>query len=145
MDQDALPDTRDAAPITGRFEGDGAWYDGAGKSQRYRVVQTGHAVAGGFEIAFTHHFDDGSVVEARFEMTWIAPFIFRVSTGGAELGHGHWFDDDCQYGIAVAERVVQVSYRLGGDECVTVGSSSRNAEGLYVAWHEHLRRVPAAG
>ena len=44
------------------------------------------ALADGFEIAFKHDFDDGTVVDARFRMIWIAPNLYRVETSGAVLG-----------------------------------------------------------
>jgi hypothetical protein len=36
----------------------------------YRIQQTNRATDNGFEVAFTHGFDDGTVVDARFTMTW---------------------------------------------------------------------------
>ena len=42
--------------------GTGTWHDSAGKSSAYRIQQTNLATADGFEVAFKHHFDDGTVV-----------------------------------------------------------------------------------
>jgi hypothetical protein len=43
-----------------RYEGSGVWYDEAGKSQTYTVVQTNTATSDGFEVAFKHDFADGA-------------------------------------------------------------------------------------
>ena len=40
--------------FAGRYEGSGVWYDEAGKSQTYTVVQTNTATSDGFEVAFKH-------------------------------------------------------------------------------------------
>lgn len=127
----------------GTYEGDGAWHDSAGKTSDYRIAQTNLTTTDGFEIAFKHDFDDGTVVQARFTMTWIAPHIFRVDVSGAAVGHGYVFDNYCHYHLKVGDAFVEASYRSGGDAVEVFGSSTRNAEGNYIAWKETLRRTSA--
>ena len=130
-----------ADTFVGTFEGTGAWHDAAGKSMAYRIRQTNTATADGFEIAFTHNFDDGTVVEARFSMTWIAPSLLRVDVAGAPVGNGYVFDAYCHYHLKMGDRFVEASYRSTSDGLEVFGSSTTNAEGLYIAWTETLHRV----
>src|SRR5258708_28970209 len=97
--------------FAGRYEGSGVWYDEAGKSQTYTVVQTNTATSDGFEVAFKHDFADATVVEARFAMTRIGPFLLRVDAAGAHLGNGYCFDDHCHYHIAAGQALVEVRMR----------------------------------
>ncbi|PYR49705.1 MAG: hypothetical protein DMF89_11855 [Acidobacteria bacterium] len=132
-------------PFSGTFKGDGTWHDAAGKSSSYRVVQTNAATSDGFDVTFRHDFDDGSVVDARFAMTWIAPHVFRLEVPGAPggngpIGNGYVFGGYCHYHMRVGESFVEASYRATGDALEVFGSSTRNAEGLYIAWRETLRR-----
>lgn len=127
----------------GTYEGAGTWHDSAGKTSAYRIGQTNLATADGFEVAFKHDFDDGTVVQARFTMTWIAPHIFRVDVSGSSVGHGYVFDSYCHYHLRAGDAFVEASYRAGGDSVEVFGSSTTNAEGLYIAWKETLRRTPA--
>ena len=62
------------------------WYDAAGKSASYRVRQTNVSTDDGFEVVFTHDFADGTVVDARFSMSWIAPNLFRSRRSGRARG-----------------------------------------------------------
>ena len=125
----------------GTYEGTGAWHDAAGKSSGYRIRQTNTPSADGFEIAFKHDFDDGTVVDARFRMIWIAPNLFRVESNGAAIGNGYVFGGYCHYHLQPGAAFVEASYRASGDELEVFGSSSTNAEGHYIAWAETLRRV----
>jgi hypothetical protein len=125
--------------FAGTFEGTGTWHDAAGKSAAYRIQQTTLATSAGFEVAFKHDFDDGTVVDARVSMTWIAPNLFRVDVSGAPVGNGYLFGDLCHYHMKVGDKFVEVSYRSGAEELAVFGSSSTNAEGNYIAWKESLR------
>jgi hypothetical protein len=127
--------------LIGTYEGTGAWYDSAGKTSGYRVRQTNVPIADGFEVAFKHDFDDGTVVDAKFAMIWIAPNLFRVETGGIAIGNGYVFDRYCHYHMNPGGAFVEASYRASGEHLEVFGSSSRNAEGNYIAWTETLRRV----
>ena len=57
------------------------------------------------KIAFKHDFADGTVVDARFQMTWVAPHIFRVSVAGASLGYGYLLDGYCHYHLETGQVV----------------------------------------
>jgi hypothetical protein len=127
--------------LIGTYEGTGAWYDSAGKTSGYRVRQTNVPIADGIEVAFKHDFDDGTVVDAKFAMIWIAPNLFRVETGGIAIGNGYVFDRYCHYHMNPGGAFVEASYRASGEHLEVFGSSSRNAEGNYIAWTETLRRV----
>ena len=127
--------------LIGTFDGSGAWYDSAGKSGTYRIRQTNASTPDGFEVAFTHDFDDATVVEARFTMTWIAANLFRLDVAGASVGNGYVFDTLCHYHMKFGDKFVEVSYALDADAVNVFGSSSTNAEGLYIAWKETLHRT----
>jgi hypothetical protein len=126
--------------LIGTYEGTGAWYDSSGKTSGYRVRQTNAPIADGFEVAFKHDFDDGTVVDAKLAMIWIAPNLFRVETGGLAIGNGYVFDGFCHYHMTPGGAFVEASYRATGEDLEVFGSSSRNAEGNYIAWTETLRR-----
>lgn len=127
--------------LIGTFDGSGTWCDAAGKSARYRVRQTNVSTADGFEVAFKHDFDDGTVVDARFSMSWIAPSLFRLDVSGAPVGNGYVFGGVCHYHMKLGEKFVEVTYVSGPDSVEVFGSSSTNAEGNYIAWNETLRRT----
>ena len=127
--------------LLGTFDGSGAWYDSAGKSASYRIKQTNASSTDGFEMAFKHDFDDGTVVDARFRMTWIAPYLFRLDVGDTPVGNGYVFGGVCHYHMKLGDKFVEVSYVASGDAVDVFGSSSTNAEGNYIAWKETLRRT----
>ena len=132
----------DMARFAGTHQGHGAWHDAAGKSARYTIKQSTRASVDGFELAFTHEFDDGTVVDARLVMTWIAPHLFRVDIAGAAVGNGYVFDDCLHYHVKLGDKCVQASYRPSGPGLNVFGSSTTNAEGLYIAWTEELHQTP---
>ena len=127
--------------IRGTYQGTGEWYDSAGKSMAYRVSQTNCVTADGFEIAFKHDFDDRTQTDARFVMTWIAPNLFSVRIGNNAVGHGYCIGNSCSYHIKTGDAFVEVSYRPDDQNLEVYGSSTKNAEGNYIAWHERLGRV----
>src|SRR5262245_58740235 len=112
--------------VLGRYEGYGNWYDSAGKTMSYRVTQENRVTNGGFEFRFKHDFDDGSVTEAQFEMSWIAPFIFRLDVGGKDAGRGYCIADSCHYYLKAGDAFVEVSCRPTPDGLEVNGSSTKN-------------------
>jgi len=126
--------------FSGRYEGSGRWHDSTGASMEYRIVQTIRLAGEGFEIAFKHDFDDGTKVDARFTMTWIAPSLFRVESAGTPIGNGYCFDDYCHYHLQFGDKVVEASHRTARAGLEVFGSSTKNADGNYIAWRERLRR-----
>jgi hypothetical protein len=125
----------------GSYQGQGSWHDAAAKSGTYSIRHTTTRRDEGFDVAFHHQFDDGTVVDARFAMTWIAPHIFRVDVAGTSVGHGYVFDTRCHYHLNIAGKFIEVGYRASGDELEVFGSSSTNAEGHYTAWRERVHRT----
>ena len=99
----------------------------------YKVVLSVIETAAGFDVWFKHDFDDASVVEARFNMTWIAPSLFRVDVSGTAVGNGYIFDGYCHYHMKAGEAFVEASDRPTIDGLEVSGSSSRNADGNYIA------------
>jgi hypothetical protein len=126
--------------LIGAYEGAGTWYDAARKSATYQIRQTNRATTDGFEVTFKHDFDDGSVVEATFGMTWLAPHLFRVEVAGSPVGNGYMFENVCHYHMKFGDTFVEVTYQSGGAELAVFGSSTTNAEGNYIAWREMLKR-----
>jgi hypothetical protein len=124
--------------IAGAYTGQGIWYDEDGKSGTYTAVETIVANASGFDVTFKHDFDDGSVVNAHFTMVWIGPSLFRVESAGNSIGNGYVFDRLCHYHLRAGDAFVEVSYRNNGDGLEVFGSSTRNAEGKYIAWKQAL-------
>lgn len=129
----------DITAITGYFKGSGQWYDSTGKSGTYDVVQTNRALPAGLEVSFRHEFDDGNVTEARFTLTDVAPHIYQVAIAQNPVGHGSWLDGTLHYHLEVGGTFVEVGYRSGKDGLLVSGSSTKNAEGHYIVWVEHLR------
>ena len=125
--------------LAGTFEGSGTWYDSAGKRMGYQVKQTNRVTANGFEIQFKHDFDDSTVTDARLVMTWIAPYLFRVAIGDNPVGSGYCIGDVFKYHIKAGESFIEVSYRPGNGALEVHGSSTKNADGNYIAWHEKLQ------
>jgi hypothetical protein len=127
--------------MSGRYEGTGRWFQADQQTLAYRVTQTNRTTPTGFEIEFNHNFDDGSETRAAFSMTWTTPHLFRVDIAGKPVGNGYVFGESCHFHIAAGDAFVEVGYRSNGNGLEVTGSSSKNAEGLYIAWQETLRRV----
>lgn len=127
--------------LAGSFTGSGTWHDEVGKSAAYTVQHTNRETGTGFDVVFTHDFEDGTVVDARFSMTWIAPGIFRVDVAGTPVGNGYVFEGYCHYHLKLGEKFVEASYRSTDSGLEVFGSSTANAEGHYIAWKERLRRA----
>ncbi len=131
----------DSPGFVGTFSGAGMWHDATGKSAGYRIQQTNQATAVGLDVSFKHDFDDGSVVEAKFSLTWLVPHLYRVDISGAPVGNGYVFGDICHYHMKFGDKLVEVTYRAADEALLVLGSSSTNAEGNYIAWQETLHRV----
>jgi hypothetical protein len=127
--------------LVGTFTGSGTWHDAAGKAQAYKVAQMVGETGDDFVISFRHDFEDASVTEARFLMRWTTPVIFDVLVADRVVGNGYCFNGYCHYHLALGDRFVQASYTLEADRVKVYGSSTKNAEGLYIAWSENLERA----
>ena len=126
--------------LDGQYEGFGNWYDSAGNKMKYSVSQDNRVTDNGLEIHFKHNFEDGTVTDASLVMTQIAPFIFRLGIGTKDVGRGYCIADSCHYYLKTGEAYVEVSYRPTAEGIQVNGSSTKNADGNYIAWHEELRR-----
>jgi hypothetical protein len=127
--------------LLGTFVGKGRWHDSVGQSQSYHVQQTNRALAGGLELSFKHDFEDGSIVSATFALLPIAPALYRLEVADAVVGNGYLLDDYCHYHLKTGDAFVEASYRGTDDRVRVYGSSTKNADGNYIAWHEMLIRV----
>jgi hypothetical protein len=107
--------------FVGAYIGAGTWHDSTGASSGYRVRQT---TKDGFEVAFRHDCDDGSVVDGRVTMRWIAPALFHVDVSGNAVGKGYVFDDVCHYHMRAGDAFVEVGYRSVADGMDVSGSSN---------------------
>ena len=99
--------------------------------------------ADGFEIVFKHAFEDGSVIKADFALIAVASSIFRLEMSGAAVGNAYVLDDYCHYCLKVGDAFVEASYRLTDSGLAVFGSSTKNADGNFIAWHEKLGRSSA--
>ena len=127
--------------IAGHYQGTGTWYDSQGKTMNYTVTQKNELIADGFAVEFKHDFDDGSHTEARFEMHSVASHIFQVTVGRNPMGNAYCIANACKYYIKAGEAFVEVGYHPTADGLEVYGSSTKNADGNYIAWHESLRRI----
>jgi len=125
----------------GEFAGAGQWFDAAGKTGTYTVVQSIRPIDDGLEIAFHHDFDDGNVTDATLTLKQVVERIYLVAIAGHPVGHAAWHGDTLHYHLEVAQKFVEVGYRAVGDELVVFGSSTKNLEGNYIAWTERLQRA----
>lgn len=126
--------------LVGQYVGSGTWHDSAGKSGSYQITQSIDETPNGFGVSFKHRFEDSSVVEATFDMHWVASRLFAVHVAGRPVGEGYWLGDYCHYRFQSDDRLVEAGYLVHGDGLRTYGSSSKNAQGNYIAWHEELHR-----
>jgi hypothetical protein len=129
--------------LSGTYAGSGCWHDALGQSQSYTIEQTNRVTADGFEIVFKHEFEDGSVVKAHFALITIAPNILRLEMSGAAVGNAYVLDDYCHYCLKVGDAFVEATYRITNSGLAVFGSSTKNADGNFIAWHEKLARHSA--
>ena len=134
-------DASTAPRLIGAYTGTGTWHDDTGKTMTYSVSQTARLTASGFAVQFTHDFADKTQVRADFEMVWRTHALFDVTIDRTVVGHGYCFENTCGYHLNTAPSFVEVSYQKSDTGLDVYGSSSANADGHYIAWHEVLRRV----
>jgi hypothetical protein len=127
--------------FTGHYTGSGHWFEDTGKTMSYTVEHVMRLTERGFELNFTHDFADKTQVRAAFEMVWRTPALFDVKIGDATVGHGYCLADACKYHLKTGNAFVEVSYHPTPTGLEVYGSSSANAEGHYIAWHEELRTI----
>lgn len=125
----------------GKWQGSGTWHDAAGKSGGYQVTQECGRRESTIELIFCHNFSDSTVTDAQFLFAPIDSVIFDLVVGGAKLGNGYILPDYLHYSLRAGDAYVEASYFIAGPELRVCGSSTKNKEGLFVAWHEELRKL----
>jgi hypothetical protein len=58
----------------------------------------------------------------------------------ASVGHGYLFDDYLHFNLQIGEMFVEVSYQLSDNHVHVRGSTNKNSQGRFIAWHERLAR-----
>lgn len=132
----------DTSDLTGRFIGEGTWIDVTGETKRYRVDMNIAASDGGLDVVYTHDFfEEGNVTTSEVGLRPITGTpLFETWMGGARVGHGHFFGTSLNYHLQFGDVFIEVSYTATASRGLIVrGSSSRNRQGRYIAWHEDLR------
>lgn len=128
--------------FVGAYEGDGRWIDVTGESKRYRVAQEMSLHPNGLLITYTHEFfEEGASRSDAFELTVISNSLFSVHMQGVQVGNGYLFAPYLHYHIHVGDAFVEVGYEIAGLEVHVSGSSTKNVQGRFIAWHESLKKV----
>lgn len=125
----------------GNWQGSGTWRDAAGKSGGYQVDHECRRAENSVEVIFRHTFDDATVTDARFRFAPIDSVLFDLFASGSRLGNGYVFPDYAHYFLKTGDSYVEASYSIAGPRLHVYGSSTKNKEGLFVAWNEELRSV----
>ena len=131
----------DLKDFAGSYEGAGAWVDIAGESMRYRILQKIEVGKTALRVEYEHNFfEEGKTTNGEFVLERLSETLLRVRMGGAHVGHGYVFGHFLHFHVHPAEAYVQVSYRLSEGKMLVAGSSTKNAQGRYIAWNETLQR-----
>ena len=140
MRKGALPPA-DFASLAGTYFGDGAWTDIAGESKPYRVTQTIALSTNDITVEYAHDFyEEGRVTSGIINFERQSSALLRVYMKGAAMGNGYMFGAYLHYYIKVGDIFVQASYQTSSYGLLVNGSSSSNAQGRFIAWHEDLNR-----
>jgi len=127
--------------LLGTYVGDGAWTDIAGESKPYRVKQTISIASNDITVEYAHNFyEEGTATSGAFVFKRQQDSLLRVFMNGAALGNGYIFGDYLHYYVKVGDIFVQASYQAMSSGLLVNGSSSSNAQGRFIAWHEELRK-----
>jgi hypothetical protein len=131
----------DISSLCGSYSGSGSWVDEAGESKPYRVRQSISRSEQGVIVDYTHEFyEEGSTTSGAFVLQPHGTNLLQVFMNGKQMGHGYAFAGYLHYYLKVGEIFVQVSYQASATGLDVHGSSSSNAQGRFIAWHESLRR-----
>jgi len=140
MDTPTLP-LPDLEALPGTYVGVGAWIDIAGESKPYRVTQTISVASNDITVEYAHDFyEEGTATSGVFVFQRQTGALLRVLMKGVAVGNGYMFGGYLHYYVKVGEIHVQVSYQITSSGLSVNGSSSSNAQGRFIAWHEDLRR-----
>lgn len=92
-------------------------------------------------VDYTHEFhEEGSTTSGVFVLQPHGANLLKVFMSGKQAGDGYVFARYLHYYLKVGEIFVQVSYQASETGLDVHGSSSSNAQGRFIAWHERLRR-----
>lgn len=130
-----------ASKFIGVYSGTGVWIDVAGDSKQYRISQEIKGEANRLLVAYVHDFfQEGTKIEGIFVFEFASESIFSVSMKNAPVGNGYLFDDYLHFNLQIGEMFVEVGYQLAGNEVRVRGSTNKNSQGRFIAWHEQLVR-----
>jgi hypothetical protein len=130
------------SPFVGAYKGDGRWIDVTGESKAYRVAQEMSLRPSGLLIAYAHEFfEEDASRSGTFELTATPSSLLTVHMNGTQVGFGYLFASYLHYYVQVGDAFVEVSYEIDGQKIHVRGSSTRNARGRFIAWHESLKTV----
>lgn len=133
--------TSDRTRFAGRYRGEGRWLDIAGESKPYHVAMQISAAGQQLAVTYTHDFyEEGTSTNGEFVFVFTSNAIFATTMKGAEVGNGYLFDDYLHFNIRAGEIFVETSYQATQAGLQVRGSSTRNAQGRFIGWHEHLVR-----
>lgn len=140
MNKQRLPSPRfDSLP--GTYVGEGAWIDITGESKPYRVTQSISVSSNDITVEYAHDFyEEGTATSGNFVFERQAEALLRVFMKGTAVGNGYMFGDHLHYYIKAGDIFVQVSYQMTSTGLLVNGSSSSNAQGRFIAWHEDLTK-----
>lgn len=131
--------TSDRTRFAGRYRGEGRWLDIAGESKPYHVVMQISAAREQLTVTYTHDFyEEGSATNGEFVFVFSSDVIFATTMKGAEVGNGYLFDDYLHFNIRAGDIFVETSYQITPVGLQVRGSSTRNAQGRFIGWHERL-------
>ena len=140
MNRPHLP-TAEVDSLLGTFVGEGAWTDIAGDSKPYRITQTISLSGNDISVEFAHDFyEEGTAASGVFVFQRERESLLRVFMKSVAVGNGYMFGDYLHYYLKVGDIFVQASYQSTSSGLSVNGSSSSNAQGRFIAWHEDLKR-----
>lgn len=130
-----------ASRFVGVYSGTGVWVDVVGDSKQYRISQEIKGEANRLLIAYRHDFfQEGTSIEGILVFEFVSESIFSVSMNNAPVGNGYLFDDYLHFNLQIGEMFVEASYQLVGKEVRVRGSTNKNSQGRFIAWHEQLAK-----
>ena len=126
----------------GNYAGSGFWVDVAGESKRYRIAQTIDVRESEICIRYEHDFfEEGTKSQGTFVLLRASEQLLSVRVNGSQVGNGYIFGDVFHYHIRVGDAYVEVGYCITERGLLVTGSSTKNAQGRFIAWQETLEKV----
>ncbi|MCB0182976.1 MAG: hypothetical protein KDE31_01865 [Caldilineaceae bacterium] len=129
------------AAFAGTYRGDGRWVDITGESKKYQIDQTIAYENNQLLVTYTHNFvEEGNSIDGEFAFAFVAETICicNVMMKGIAVGNGYCFGPYFHFNIQVGEIFVETSYTLTDGGIEVRGSSTKNAQGRFIGWHELL-------